>query len=87
MSRQMISLMMNTYTSSFYEGEEDLFGRLIKCRMKILLWDFNAKIGMNIFSVKRQERSFHETDNHNSVVNLATYKYVTVKTRICRSVG
>ena len=53
-----------------------------KCCMKILLWDFNAKVEReNIFKLPNGNESPHQKSCNNSVrmVNLATSKNVVVK--------
>ena len=42
--------------ASFYEELEQVFDHLPKYRMKILLGDFNAKVGGRIFSNQQSDR-------------------------------
>jgi hypothetical protein len=62
---------------SFYKEMERVFGEFPKCHMKILLGDFNAKVGKeDIFKQTIGNESVHEISNDNGVivVNLATTK-------------
>jgi endonuclease/exonuclease/phosphatase family metal-dependent hydrolase len=66
----------------FYEELEKVFDKLPKYYMKILLGDFNAKVGReDIFKPTIGNESLHEISNDNGVraVNLATSKDLTVK--------
>ena len=49
--------------------------------MKILLGDFNAKVGQNIFQPTKGTESVHPKSNDNGtrLVNFATSKNLTVK--------
>jgi endonuclease/exonuclease/phosphatase family metal-dependent hydrolase len=65
---------------SFYEELEHVFNT--KYHMKILLGDFNAKVGReDIFKPTIWNESLHEISNDNGVrvVNFATSKNLTVK--------
>jgi endonuclease/exonuclease/phosphatase family metal-dependent hydrolase len=67
---------------SFYEELEHVFDKLTKYHMKILLVDFNAKIGReDIFKPTIGNESLHEMSNYNGVrlVNFATSKNLRVK--------
>jgi hypothetical protein len=67
---------------SFYEESERLFDRFPKYHMKILLGDFNAKVGReDIFKLTIRNESLHEISNDNGVrlVNFATSKNLRVK--------
>jgi exonuclease III len=51
---------------SFYEELERVFDKFPKYHMKILLGDFNAKVGKeNIFNPKIGNESLHEISNDN----------------------
>ncbi|PNF23403.1 hypothetical protein B7P43_G12243 [Cryptotermes secundus] len=66
----------------FYEELEHLFDKFPKYRMKILLGDFNAKVGREDISKPTiRNESLHEIGNDNGVgvVNFATSKNLTVK--------
>jgi hypothetical protein len=78
MSQQKIKLMC-LYT--FYEELERVFDKFPKYHMKILLGDFNAKVGMeDIFKPTIGNESLHEisNDNGNRLVNFATSKNLKV---------
>jgi len=67
---------------SFYEELEQVFEHFPKYYMKILLGDFNAKVGReNIFKPTIGQESLHQDSNDNGVrlVNFATSKYLVVK--------
>jgi exonuclease III len=69
----------------FYEELEHVFDKFQKYHMKILLGDFNAKVGReDIFKPTIGNDSLHEisTDNGVKVVNFATSKNLTVKSTI-----
>ena len=60
---------------SFYEDLEQVFDHFPKYRMKILIGDFNAKVGReNIFKSTTGNESVHQDSNDNGVrlVNIAT---------------
>ena len=62
---------------SFYEELEQVFYHFSKYHMKILLGDFNAKVGReNIFKPTIGNESLHQDSNDNGVriVNFATSK-------------
>ena len=62
---------------SFYEELEQVFDHFRKYNMKILLGDFNAKVGReNIFKLTIGNESLHQDSNDNGVrtVNFATSK-------------
>jgi hypothetical protein len=62
---------------SFYEELERLFDKFYKCHMKILVGDFNAKVGReDIFKPTIGKYSLHKISNDNGVrlVNFATSK-------------
>jgi hypothetical protein len=62
---------------SFYEELEGVFDQFRKYHMKILLGDFNAKVGRKyIFVPTIGNESLHETSNDNGVrlVTFATSK-------------
>jgi hypothetical protein len=61
---------------SFYEELECVFDKFPKYHMKILLGDFNAKVGReDIFKPTIGNESLHEISNDNGVrvVNFATF--------------
>jgi exonuclease III len=67
---------------SFYEELERVFDKFPKYHRKILLGDFNAKVGReDIFKPTIGNESLHEISNDNGVmlVNLATSKHLRVK--------
>jgi hypothetical protein len=67
---------------SFYEELEDVFDQFPKYYMKILLGDFNAKLGReDTFKPIIGQESLHQVSNENGVrlVNFATSKNVVVK--------
>jgi hypothetical protein len=67
---------------SFYEKSERVFDKLPKYHMKILLEDFNAKVGReDILKPTIRNKSLHEISNDNGVrvVNFATSKNLIVK--------
>jgi hypothetical protein len=62
---------------SFYEELERVFDKFPKYHLKILLGDFNAKVGrQDIFKPTIGNESFHEISNDNGVglLNFTTYK-------------
>jgi exonuclease III len=70
---------------SFYKELERVFDTFPKYHMKILLGDFNAKVGReNIFKLAIWNESLHEISNDNGVrvVNFATSKNLTVKSTL-----
>jgi hypothetical protein len=67
---------------SFYEELERVFDKVPKYHMKILLGDFNGKVGKeDIFKPTIEIESFHEISNDNGVtlVNFAASKNLRVK--------
>jgi hypothetical protein len=69
----------------FYEELEQVFDKLPKYHVNILLGDFNSKVGReDIFKPTIGNESSHEITNNNGVrvVNFATYKNLTVKSKI-----
>jgi exonuclease III len=67
---------------SFYEELERVFYKFPKYHMKILLGDFNAKVGReDIFKLTIGNESLHEISNDNGVrlVNFATSKNLRVR--------
>ena len=67
---------------SFYEEIEQVFDHFPKYHMKIILGDFNAKMGReNILKPTIGNRSLHQNSNDNGVriVNFATSKNLGVK--------
>jgi exonuclease III len=67
---------------SFYEGLEKVFDQFPGCHTKILLADFNAKVGReDIFKPIIGNKSLHEANNNNrvKVVNFVTSKNLIVK--------
>ena len=67
---------------SFYEELEEVFDQFPKYYMKILLGDFNAKLGReDIFKPIIGQESLHQVSNENWVrlVNFATSKNLVVK--------
>jgi hypothetical protein len=48
----------------FYEEQDHVFDKFPKYHMKILLWDFNAKLGRNdIFKPTIWNENLHEISN------------------------
>jgi hypothetical protein len=67
---------------SFYEELERVFDKFPKYHMKILLGNFNAKVGRKaIFKPTIGNENLHKISNDNRVrlVNFATYKNVSQK--------
>ena len=67
---------------SFYEELEQVFDHIPKYHMKILLGDFNAKVGAEyIFKPTIGSESPHQDTNDNGVriINFATSKNLVVK--------
>jgi hypothetical protein len=67
---------------SFYEELGRVFDQFPRCDMKILLGDFNAKVGReNIFKPMIGNESLHEISNDSGVrvVNFATSKNLVVE--------
>jgi hypothetical protein len=65
---------------SFYEGLQHAFNKFPNCHKKILLQDFNAKVGREeISKPKIGNESLHEISNDNGirVLNFATSKNVS----------
>jgi hypothetical protein len=67
---------------SFYQELEQVFDQFLRYHMKILLGDFNAKVGWE-FTVKPiiGNEGLHEVSNDNElrVVNFATSKDLIIK--------
>jgi hypothetical protein len=66
----------------FYEELEHVFDKFPKYHMKILLGDFNAKVGRkDVFKPTTGNKSLHEISNDNGVivVNFATSKNLPLK--------
>jgi len=66
----------------FYEELEQVFDHFPKYHMKMLLGDFNAKVGReNIFKPTTGQESLHQDNNDNGVriVNFATSQNLPVK--------
>jgi exonuclease III len=75
---------------SFYEELECVFDKFLKYRMKILVGDFNAKVGKeDIFKPTVGNESLHEISNDNGVrlVNFAASKNLTVKSTMYRGIN
>jgi exonuclease III len=67
---------------SFYKELEQVFDQFTRYHMKILMGDFNAKVGReDIFKPIIGSESLHEasSDNRIRVVNFATLKNLIVK--------
>jgi endonuclease/exonuclease/phosphatase family metal-dependent hydrolase len=67
---------------SFNEEVERVFDKFPKYHMKILLGDFNAKVGReDIFKPTIRNESLHEINNDNGIrlVNFGTSKNLRVK--------
>jgi len=67
---------------SFYGELKQVFSRFLKYNMKILLGDFNSKVGKeNIFKPTIENESVHQVSNNNGIiiVNYATSKNLVVK--------
>jgi hypothetical protein len=61
-----------------------VFDKFPKCNMKILLGDFNAKVGrVDIFKPTIWNENLHKISNNNGVrlVNFAIFKNLRVKVR------
>jgi len=66
----------------FYEELEQVFNHLLKCHIKIILEDFNAKLRrQTIFKPTIRNESLHEDSNVNGVVivNFDTTKILIFK--------
>jgi len=66
----------------FYEELEHVFDHFPKYHMKVLLGDFNAKVGReNVFKPTTGNESLHQHSNDNGVriVTFATSKNLAVK--------
>ena len=77
-----IDVIYYTSKDSFYAELEQVFNHLPKYHTKILLGDFNAKVGReNIFKPTIGQKSLHQDSNDNGVrlVNFATSKSLVVK--------
>ena len=71
---------------SFYEELEQVFDHFPKYHMKIILGDFNAKVGReNTFKPTTGNGSLHQDSNDNGVgtANFATSKNLVVKSSRC----
>jgi hypothetical protein len=67
---------------SFYEESEQVFYHFPKYHMKVLLGDFNAKVGReDVFMPTIGNESLHQDSNDNGVriVNFATSKNLVIK--------
>ena len=76
------SCMFSSLFLSFYEELEQVFDHFPKYDMKILLGDFNTKVGReNIFKLTIGNESLHQDSNDNGVriVNFATSENLVVK--------
>ena len=72
----------DTSKDSFYVELEQVFDHFPKCHMKMLLGDFNAKVGgENILKPTIGQESLHQdsSDNGDRLVNFATSKHLVVK--------
>jgi hypothetical protein len=70
---------------SFYKELEQVFDQFPRYNMKILMEDFNAKVGSDdIFKPVTGNESLHEASNNNAVraANFATSKNLIVKSTI-----
>jgi endonuclease/exonuclease/phosphatase family metal-dependent hydrolase len=71
----------------FYEEQQQVFDQFPRYYMKILVGDFNAKLGReDIFKLLIGNESLHEASNDNGVrvVNFVTSKNLIVKSTIFR---
>jgi hypothetical protein len=71
---------------TYYEELEQVFDNFPKYHMKIILGDFNAKVGReNIFKPTNENGSLHHdtTDNGVTEVNFTTSKNLVVKSMTC----
>ena len=67
---------------SFYKELEQVIEHFPKYHTKILLGDFNAKVGReDIFKLTNGNKSLHQDSNDNGVriINFALPKYLVVK--------
>jgi hypothetical protein len=72
----------NDVKDSFYEELEGVFDKFSKYHMKILLGDFNAKVGRkDSFKPTIRNESLHESSNDNGIrlVHFAISKNLRVK--------
>ena len=70
----------------FYEKLEQVFNNFSEDHIKILLGDFNAKVGReNIFKPTTGNESLHQASNDNGVriVNSVTSNNLMVKSTMC----
>ena len=70
---------------SFYEELKQVFNQIPKYHMKMLLGDFNAKVGReNIFKATIGQESLHQDSNDNGVrlVNFTTSQNLVVKSKM-----
>jgi hypothetical protein len=73
----------------FYEELEHVTDKFPKYHMKILLGDFNGKVGTeDIFKQTIGNESLHEINNDDGVrvVNFSSYKNITVKSKLKKGV-
>ena len=71
---------------SFYDELEQVFHHFPQYHMKILLGDFNAKMGReNIFKLTIGNVGLHQDSNDNgvSIVNFATSENLVVQPKVC----
>jgi len=75
-------MLFTLQKDSFYEELEQVFDHFLKYHVKMLLGDFNAKVGReNIFKPTIQQKSLHQDSNDHGVrtVNFTTSKNLVVK--------
>jgi hypothetical protein len=73
---------INDVKDSFSNKLETVFDKFMKYNMKILLGNFNAKLGLeDVFKPTNGNESLHEISNDNgvSVINFSTSKNLIVK--------
>jgi hypothetical protein len=81
----IVVLNVHAPTEDKIDDVKDSFYEELECHMKILLGDFNAKVGReDVFKPTIWKESLHEISNDNGirVVNLATSKNLRVKSTI-----
>jgi hypothetical protein len=75
--------------TGFTKELEQIFDKFPKCHIKILLRDFNAKVGReDIFKPTIRNESLHEISNDNGVrvVNFAKSKILLSKVRCLHTI-
>jgi hypothetical protein len=76
---QKVNTNESDMKDSFYKELECVFNQLLKYYVKILLGDFNATVGRDVFKPTTGNVNLHEISNDNGVrvVNFAMSKNLT----------